>query len=53
MTGFLTIDVENIGGGENKDALSNLVGGLEDGLKYGASSLKDGLNKSIKINKHF
>ena len=53
MTGYMTIDVENIGGGENKDALSNLVGGLEDGLKLGASSIKDGLNKTIKINKHF
>ena len=53
MTGYMTIDVENIGGAENKDALSNLVGGLEDGLKLGASSIKDGLNKTIKINKHF
>lgn len=49
MTGYLSINVENIGSGENKDTLSNLVGGLEDGLKFGTSQIKEGLNKSIKI----
>jgi len=52
MSGWLNKTTQKIiNNGEEKDLISNVVGGIGDGLKLGASLLKDTIGKAVPLSK--
>ncbi len=54
MKGYFSVEIIKLGGGEQKDLLSNMVGTLGDGLnfgaKFGTKILKETVGKVAPLN---
>ena len=54
MKGYFQVEIIKLGGGEQKDLLSNMVGTLGDGLnfgaKFGTKILKETVGKVAPLN---